>query len=183
LYFYSQVGNKIDLLIPMKQKLNITKGQLLIKSDDYMNVVTKPSSFVLDHNYNDGTISYTANYDRSTSIANDNGYTNVSITRTDPIEMIQEFIVPGRAEGPIIQKLGMKTPRTVTINIDGADERNRGCIISDPCAGIPYTSLDADFNSLLEESNEWVKTKEDYTVNKLDGSFSISLEYILRDCY
>jgi hypothetical protein len=181
-YYQTNIGSSSDLYDHMKQAMSITKGQLLINTDSPDDYIAKPSSFTIEHNYSDGTISYTANYDRATAIANQYGFTNISISRQDPIEVIQEFVVPGRAAGPIIQKLGMKTARTVSINIEGADSRNRGCYINNPCTNLPYTSIDENINNLLQESNSWVKTKEDYNVNRLDGSFTIALEFTIRDC-
>lgn len=177
-YFKRKVGTNTDLYDKMKDHLNIKKSQLLIKGTDGYPL---PTNFTLDHNYLDGTIGYNVTYDKNTAKSIEKGYSNIIITRQDPTEIIQEFIIPGRLQGPIIQKLGMKTSRTVSVNIDGAHPSNIGCEITDICAGIPYFSI-SEFDQLLTENNSWVKTKEDYTVNKLDGSYSISLEYTVRRC-
>jgi hypothetical protein len=158
--------------------MNITKKQLLIKGPDGLPL---PSSFTLDHNYNEGSISYTANYEKSLATALEKGFSNISIVRRDPVDIIQEFIIPGRIQGPIIQKLNMKTARTVSVTIEGFSPNNKSCDISDICNSIPYFSI-TNFQTLLAESNSWVKTKEDYNVNRLDGSYSISLEYMIRSC-
>ena len=75
----------------------------------------------------------------------------------------------------------MKTNRIVTVNIEGGLPDNKICYIQDICNAIPFFSI-TNFQQLLTESNNWVKTREDYTVNTLDGSYSISLEYTLRIC-
>lgn len=177
-YYTTKVGSTTDLSEQIKNLLNIKKSQLLIKGDDGF---PTPSNFTLDHNYFDGSVNYSATYEKNLANAIDKGYTNISITRQDPVEIIQEFIIPGRIQGPIIQKLNMKTSRTISVNIEGASPSNKKCTIEDICAGIPYFSIE-DFDQLLAESNSWVKTKEDYTVNLLDGSYSIALEYTLREC-
>lgn len=172
-YYLSDVGNSADLLPSLKNKLNITKSQLLIKGTDGY---PSASSFVLDHNYSEGSLSYTATYDKAQTIARDTGYVNISIVRNDPIEMIQEFVVPGRASGPIIQKLNMKTSRTISINIDGATQQNKTCSsISDLCIYLPDHSV--ALSGLLSARPDLIMTREEYTSNPIDGSFSISLEY------
>lgn len=177
-YYNSLIGNNSDLSDRFKNLLNVKKSQLLIKGTDGFPL---PSSFTLDHNYNEGSISYTATYEKSLAAVLDKGFTNITITRQDPIDIIQEFIVPGRKSGPVIQKLNMKTSRTISVNIEGSSPANKGCDISDVCNSVPTFSI-TNFEQLLSENNSWVKTKEDYNVNKLDGSYSISLEYTIRSC-
>jgi hypothetical protein len=177
-YYTTQVGSGTDLSDSIKQKLNIKKSQLLIKgTDGYPRV----SNFTIDHNYHTGSITYNATYDRSLVLSLEKGFTNISITRQDPVDIIQEFIIPGRIQGPIIQKLNMKTARTVSVNIEGASPANKTCNITDICSMIPYFSI-KNFEQVLSESNSWIKTREDYTTNAMDGSYSISLEYTLRQC-
>lgn len=175
-HYTTLVGNKSDLFNFFKEKLNVKKSQLLIKgTDDY----PRPSSFSLEHNYLEGSISYTATYNRKNTIARDRGYTNISIVRKDPVEAIQEFIVPGRSSGPIIQRLNCKTARTISINIDGASQDNKRCSIDDICSSLPLHNINGLY-ALLQEREDVIKTREDYTSNQVDGSFSISLEYISR---
>ena len=157
-HYTTKVGSNVDLFNSIKDTLNIKKSELLIKGPDGYPI---PTSFSLDHNYTEGAISYTAVYTKALANSVDKGFTNISITRDDSVDMIQEFIVPGRVQGPIIQKLNMKTARTVSINIDGANPANKACEITDICNNIPYFSIQ-NFEQLLTENNSWLKTKEDY---------------------
>jgi hypothetical protein len=175
-YYTAKVGSPTDLLNSHKTLLNITKSQLLIKGTDGF---PAPSTFTIDHNYHEGSITYNGTYNRNLALSIEKGYTNISITRQDPVDIIQEFIVPGRLNGPIIQKLGTKTARTVSVTIEGADPANTGCFINDICSVMPQFSI-PNFDQLISDNNSWIKTREDYTVNKLDGSYSISLEYTLK---
>lgn len=176
-HYTSHIGNNTDLLPALKDKLNIKKSQLLIKGTDGY---PSAASFVLDHNYTDGTLSYTATYDKAQTIAKDRGYINISIVRNDPVDMVQEFIVPGRYNGPIIQKLNMKTARTISINIDGATQENKTCSsVNELCSYFPTFRIDG-FASLINERQDMIKTREEYTSNPIDGSFSISLEYTVK---
>jgi hypothetical protein len=172
-HFNTAVGDNRDLLGSFKSKIDLSKAELLIKGASGF---PNPTSYVLEHNYNDGSISYTVTYDRQNTRARDLGYSNVSIVRQDPVEMIQEFIVPGRSAGPIIQKLNMKTAGTITINIDGRSKDNKSCSISSVCDALPVFNIPG-FRTLTAENDAYIKTREDYTSNKIDGSFSISLEY------
>lgn len=181
-YFNAKVGDASDLSDSFKDILNIKKSELLIPgvfTGD--SIYPRPSSFSVDHAYSAGTITYNGSYDKNLATTLDNGYTNITITRNDPIDIVQEFVVPGRSNGPIIQKLNMKTSRIISVNIEGADYRNRGCTIADPCDSLPFFKI-KDFEALLSENNSWLKIKEDYSVNKIDGSFSINLEYMIRSC-
>lgn len=188
-YFNAKVGDESDLLGGFKTELSITKKQLLINTqcendEDTGLELAKAGSFTMDHSYSNGTVGYNATYDTN-SAANtkeNKGYSNISIVRNDPTEIIQEFVIPGRLGGPIIQKLGMKTSRTISITIDGASPENKECFQlcnSNPCDLSPKFDI-IEFENLLQENNSWIKTKEDYNSNKLDGSYSISLEYLCK---
>ena len=172
-HFTTDIGSTSDLLGSFKTKVDLSKSELLIKGASGF---PSPSSYVVEHNYNEGNISYTATYETSNTRARDLGYTNISIVRQDPIDIIQEFIIPGRSAGPIIQKLNMKTAGTISINIDGRSKDNKSCTVPTVCDALPVFNIPG-FGALLSESAGYIKTREDYTSNKIDGSFSISLEY------
>jgi hypothetical protein len=190
-YFQAKIGDGSDLLPNFKTQLDITQSQLLVNTsceDEEEESSPTPASFTVDHGYGTGSVGYNVSYDTATSAfsGQKKGYSNVTIVRNDPVDMIQEFIIPGRIEGPIIQKLGMRTARTISINIDGASPENKECVsfgdganCFDPCDNLPKFSI-KNFEELLETNDKWIKTKEDYTSNKLDGSYSISLEYTCK---
>jgi hypothetical protein len=180
-YYQSQVGNQSDFLPSYKTMVGIDAASLGITNTSS---ALKPSSFTIDHSYTGGSVGYSATYDSNTAQSQDKGYTNISIVRNDPVEIIQEFVIPGRSSGPIIQKLGMKTARTISINIEGAAETNKECpdqngVIEDVCNSLPVISI-SGFEDLLALNEGYVRTKEDYTSNRIDGSFSISLEYTCK---
>jgi len=167
-----------DLMDSLKQTLNITKSALLISNPTTGYPVAQ--SFTLDHDYHEGSITYTAVYDTKSTESNDMGYTNISIVRKDPVQMTQEFIIPGRVSGPIIQKLRMFTPLTISINIDGAHPSNKSCGTG-WCNADPINTI-ANIASLRTLTGDtWIKTKDDTTVNSIDGSFSINLEYMCKN--
>lgn len=165
-----------DLKDGLKTDLGLTKGALYIQNNP--TAVAIPTSFNIDHSYHGGSISYTATYDTARNRANGLGYSSISITRDDPVDLVQEFIVPGRSNGPIIQKLGSKTAKTMSINIEG--NKGLGCkTLEDVCQ--PTTRWDMlipGLGDLLTDTEERMLTQKDFRENFTDGSFSISLGFI-----
>jgi hypothetical protein len=100
-----------------------------------------------------------------------------SINIEDSVPIIQEFIIPGRIGGPIIQKLNVNTPRKFTLSIEGIpptgecnttdlDElRARACAETSATSptGIPNISFD---NMFLIEENYSKSSDGSYTLNR-----------------
>lgn len=135
-------------------------------------------SHVVNHNYLAGTISYTEEYNNKNMVQNSGvEIRGVNINIDAPKDEIAEFIVPGRASGPIIQKFIAQTPRRITVSIDG--RVNRDCCdileLDNICTtgvlslpnGVPGTGL-----------NSFEITENRYTLNSEDGSFTINRAYI-----
>lgn len=170
---YNKIGGN-----DLKEELVV--GILDIKATDFdplsitPNDKPKKNSHNVAHNYNAGTISYTEDYNNQNIIKNSGiEVTNISMTIEDSINQTAEFIVPGRAEGPIIQKLTAQTPKKITIAIDGISN-NRCPIFNDICAsgitlpsGVPATGLAS-----------YEITENRYNFNHKDGSFTINRAYI-----
>jgi len=182
---YIQNNTGDDLQPTLKEQLNITNSGLLLTGPGGAPKTgqPKPTSFVIDHNYHSGSIDYTASYDSVNANTFDLGYTNVSITRTFPTDIIQEFIVPGRAAGPIIQKINARNPGKIAVRVEGMSPKNIATSASiSPCSGIPDYSDIAGIEALIaiDSHPDYIKTSEEYVKNNIDGSFSISLEYLCR---
>lgn len=176
-YYNDFIGSSTDLKSNFKTLLNLTGTALGMKNPT---TYPSPMSFSLDHNYLTGELGYTAVYSSKHERNKQNGFTNISITRKDPTELFQEFIIPGRLNGPLIQKLNMYNPRTISINIDGVNKGNQACLesISNACDYTALPILPASVVGLLQDfGSGWVKTKDIRSVNKTDGSYSLSLEY------
>ena len=135
------------------------------------------------HNYAEGTISYTAEYDDQIScVPNGVSYNDITINIEDPLPVIAEFIVPGRSGGPIVQKFIAETSRKISLSINGSVVPSQ-CIYDldtltdNICvsglglpAGIPSAQI-ANLKLVSDDSN----------LNYLDGSFTISRSYICCD--
>lgn len=177
-YYYGKVGTASDLYDSIKNDVGLSYWNLLISSNS--SGLPMPQTFQLDHNYNDGTIGYSATYSTEHAKSILNGYTNISVTRKEPTRQYKEFVIPGRSQGPIIQDLGMTTSRTVSINIDGV-RQNKQClsdIQNDLCSYMPSYSNIPGISAILSDSNSWIVTKKHFSTNVIDGSFSVSLEYL-----
>jgi hypothetical protein len=173
---YNLVGDGQDLSLSMKTLLNINAAELLISGS----CISSPraSSFSSTHDYTTGTISYSAEYNSSRACLNNSSYRSISISVEDSTPMVAEFVIPGRQNGPIIQKLGPYTPKRVNVNIEGFSESLISCCpnVSNVCSGL---GLPADIPD--KEIGGMILVQNQETINSIDGSYNISRSYIKRD--
>jgi hypothetical protein len=143
-----------------------------------------PSSFNLTHDYVNGTITYSLDYnsDDANCQNGDNAkFTQISIQTSQPNKVTATFDVPNSDRCSIIQELGTFTTKTVTVNITGNDNS---------CIGRPR---EVDFTKLIDcgacdddmelpvkvpLNGNFILTQKQYTTNPVDGSFTINLAYI-----
>ena len=172
-YFAQNIGFDNDLSDNMKNIADVNYTSLLVSGNTGY---PPPQTFVLDYNYAEGTIGYTATYTTSHAKFNLNGFTTMSIVRKDPVLKIQEFVIPGRSQGPIVQDLGMYTPRTISVSMEGY-RQEPGCMPTSACS--LYGQLPGGLNTLVQQANNnqgWVISKNTFNSNWVDGSYSLNLE-------
>lgn len=176
---YGSVGDDSDLSSSMKSILNITPEELLISGG----CVSSPrcSSFSSTHDYTTGTISYSAEYNTNRACANNASYRNVSISVEDSVPMIAEFIIPGRQNGPILQKLGVNSPKRVTVNIEGVSNQPVCCPGSTAIGNLCSNGISLPADVPPAQIAEMVLTQNQETFNAIDGSYNISRSYIKYD--
>lgn len=113
-------------------------------------ILAKPKTFTIDHNYNQGTISYSATYDTERSCAQDRGYQNMTITEEDSLPVYAEHTIVGRQRGALVQNLNTNNPKKITISFEGVT--NRKCTIKSPFSLTPLEYqkylLDPKFSGL-----------------------------------
>lgn len=191
------IGNsgKRDLKPAFKNVLGITKSELSINNNQNQqpdpcsdaNSIPDPphpTSFNLTHDYNAGTITYSAEYNSSNSSCQDGSdikYSQINIQTTKPTKVIATFNVPNSDSCPVIQELGTYTNTKVSVTISGTDSS---------CKGKPVT---VDFTKLIEcgacgdtqyypialpANGNYIVTQSQYTSNPVDGSYTINLGYI-----
>lgn len=171
-----------DIKSNIKTALGITNSALGV-TGNCINAsgVPSPASYNLNHTYVDGVITYETTYTTERACSpSGTSFTNINITVEDSVDIVAEFVIPGRSKGPIIQKIGAKNPKKININIDGSvgqkcclttniddlyDEACAGFVLPD---GIPPAAL---AGAKL--------TQDQFVVNPLDGSYSISRSYTI----
>jgi hypothetical protein len=177
---YSVVSNGSDLIDAIKTEMGVTKEELLVSGG----CITSPkaASFSSTHDYTNGVVSYSSEYKSNRSCSNSSSYRNISISVENGTPIIAEFVIPGRADGPIIQRIGPNSPTRISVNIEGVSEQPSCCTdvassVSDICSG--GLSLPSDIPSA--EIPNAVLTQNQETFNSIDGSYSISRSYIKYD--
>lgn len=135
-------------------------------------------SFTATHDYTGGNISYSVEYNSNRACQNNRSYRNITISVEDSTPIIAEFVVPGRANGPIIQKINADTPKRVNVSIEGvvdpkccADIANE---VANICGGLSL--LPNDLPPAIINNMKLTQNQE--TVNIIDGSYSINRAYI-----
>lgn len=184
--YASGLGNsgKRDLKPSFKNALGITMLALEASapSDDPIPDPPHPTSFNLTHDYNNGTINYSVEY--NSRVGCGRKYKEFTIQTNNPTKVTATFNIPNSFKCPTIQELGTYTAKTMTINIAGIDFSDTGqpALIdlgheldnANPgCLGTPYFPTDLPFTA-----SDYILTQQQYTKNPIDGSYSINLGYI-----
>jgi hypothetical protein len=145
----------------------------------------KSSKHNAAHNYFDGTITYSTQFDAAISCLDNTPIRLISIVENDKTPRIAEFIIPGRSGGPIIQQIGSDQPKTIDVNIQGYDKALINCCFdpSDILNKICNDKIDLLPTSGIPNKNQasLILTTDEYTTNSLDGSFSIQRVYTCCD--
>ena len=179
---YNKIASNNTLNSNFANILDITYATLGVSGSCINPSGTPPqNNFSSTHNYNEGVITYRTSYDSNKACAiNDGSYSSVNITFTDSVPTIQEFIIPGRSGGPIIQNVGIDQPKRITINIDGSVGNNNCCLdiealLESGCEGTPYFSgvPSAEIENMILTENRYNQSS--------DGSYSITRSYIYHD--
>lgn len=179
-------SNKKDLTKAFKDAIGITNDELdsLCQQNDTSDQkpnAPHPSSFNLTHNYNAGTINYSAEYSNTpTSLSPSDDpnkkYTEISIQTTNPAALFASFNIPNSNSGPTIQKLNTQTTKNVVITVRGQDlsnvgqKVNLGNLLNSGSfdSPIPLPPLPADS----------IQTQKELNANPIDGTFTLTLGYI-----
>ncbi|NDC71831.1 MAG: hypothetical protein EBZ62_00050 [Sphingobacteriia bacterium] len=162
------IGNGDDLII-LKGAIGINASTLLVKNGS--NIL--PSNFVLGHNYTEGTLTYSAEYNSAFNRSIVQGYTLATITIKNPVDLIQEYVIPGRANGPIIQRVGSRSPKVISVHLEGASDNVKDCGQAALCNVPVPAPQDLGFSNY----DSWIVSTKKHNTNKIDGSWSMDIEY------
>lgn len=174
----SSIATKEDLNDNIKSFFGINNAALGVVGDCIdPDGLPKPASHNITHNYTEGSIGYDTSYNTDIACGVNNSFTNISVGVEDPVDIVAEFIIPGRAKGPIIQKINAKTPKKITINIDGTLDKTccytlDGGVYAAICSGLALPSgIPASTIANMK------LTQDQFVYNPIDGSYSISRAY------
>lgn len=177
------LNGKRDLNPSFKQLLGITSYALggTSSSSDPVADPPHPTSFNLTHDYFNGSINYTAEYNTNNSVCG-RTYKNINIETNMPTKIIAIFNIPNSNLCAFVQDLETYTSATVNINIEGVDLSDDGQPISlnltdlincGSCFSTEYFPVTIPDGAII--------TDQTYTHNPLDGSFNASLSYICAE--
>ncbi|NDC95162.1 hypothetical protein EBZ38_11685, partial [bacterium] len=174
---YSQIISNRDLNDTMKDLLDVTMDDLEVSGPCLGLDYPRPSSFTATHDYTGGIITYSAEYNSNKACYGngDRSYRNISITVEDSVPIIAEFIIPGRQNGPILQKIGADSPKKISVSIEGVVDPQCSADLNNICNSI---ALPNDIPG-VKLSNNLKLTQNQITKNIIDGSYSINRSYIV----
>jgi|694.fasta_scaffold48783_2 hypothetical protein len=181
-------NGKRDLKLSFKNALNITLPALGINGPPNNNDIPDPphpNTFNLTHNYNAGTITYSAEYSsKQGTSACGKKFNEISIQTTNPIKILATFNIPNSNSCPVIQELGTYTNKTVNLTIQGIDTSEVGqptnlSVVNEVLNTLNVGCYDEGYLPIsLPPPGTYIITQKQYTRNPLDGSFSINMTYI-----
>lgn len=157
--------------------------------------LAEPKSFTVTHNYNEGSITYNAEYDNERSCAAERGFQTLTITEEDPVPIIAEFIIPGRENGPVIQNLNTYSHKKVTLEFSGTTRK--GCDTGTPwapgfsgsnlCDTASYVHIPDKVELMLTQTENaascslhtMLATSHNINYNPVNGDYSVSKSYTI----
>lgn len=139
----------------------------------------KKNSHNVTHNFNAGTISYSEDYNNNHMFAHEtNSISNISVSVTDDLDILAEFVVPGRAAGPIIQRFAGRSPKKLSVSIDGSYKNANCCDLLASMDGICATGLTLPVGVPGTGLAGYEITENRHNINTTDGSYTINRSYM-----
>jgi hypothetical protein len=180
--FLTKIISGDDLNANYKTALGITAEQLELKDNDCLaNKTLFPASFNLTKNYMEGTISYSAEYNSNRACVPSGDVASASITVENPTPVLAEFNIPAGYAGDggvVIQDIGTKTPRKISVSIQGKSTR-KCCLNNDvqsllevACSGVALPS-----GIKLPDESLYILTQKNRQDNLTEGSYTMNLGY------
>lgn len=192
-------GDHSDLQEDFKRRLYINYQTLFPESSDTPcynpldQKLAEAKSFTVSHNYNEGSLTYTAEYDNERSCAAERGFQTLTITEDDPVPLIAEFVIPGRENGPIIQSLNSYSHKKVTLEFTGTTRK--GCDTGTPwapgfsgsnlCDTSSYVHLPEKVQLMIDQTENFAEcnkqamlpTSHNISYNPVNGDYTLTKSY------
>lgn len=149
----------------------------------------------ISHDFSGGSISYQASFDSKDVAYEQIYFTEFTVTQQDPVEVIAEIVVPGKADGTVVQRMNTTTPRTISIAMNGFMPpdysgnfdyySNKVCssgnFIPHMNEMFPDRILANDANNINDDTQVAFLTADSESLNPLDGSFTATRTYTYYD--
>lgn len=181
-FYNNNVASNYDLKPGFKDQLGVSYDQLCIDPDEICEELPEsptPSNFTLTKNYSEGTINYTAEYTSERACAEVGKNSSISVTSDGGTDVIAEFIVPNG--NTIIQDIGTKTAKRITINIQGNSGEERDCcsesaglsglISAAACSGVSIPSG-------IGIPEDAIITQLQKSDNRKEGTYNMTISYL-----
>lgn len=172
---YQKVGTSSQLLDDYKRLLGITFEALGAEGECLSDELPQHTSHSLTHNYKEGIVTYKTEFDTTQACLINKSYRNIVVTIQDKIPITVEHIVPGRADGPIIQRIDVDRPKKISIAIDGVLDLEDCCY---SMSGLVNCEADNTIADIPAFDTTGLKLTEDKFTKGQDGSYSINRTYI-----
>jgi hypothetical protein len=183
-FFDNYIAQNYDLFPLFKEQLGITYENLCINTEEVCEELPEsptPSNFTLTKNYTEGTINYSAEYTSERACEEVGKNSSISVTSDGGTDVIAEFVVPNG--NTIIQDIGTKTAKRITISIQGNSGEDRSCC--EESTGLSGLINSAACNPVSIPSGIGLPTGDDFIItqlqrsdNKKDGTYNMTISYL-----
>ena len=149
---------------------------------------TIPVSTTFGTNQSNGTISYTFEFnDRPSNCITNALSENITINDTLPGDLIAQLTVLGRANGPLLQSIGTKSPALQrNLSIEAVVAPSTGCTAGSLLGARPtgdvYTIISAIEADLTASYSQVFRTSDSSSWNPKNGRFSQNVTWTYSDC-
>jgi hypothetical protein len=142
--------------------------------------VPPPLSFNLTHDYTNGLINYSAQYDTNSAFGDRMKHQNIVVQVQEKTPIVVEFVIPGREAGPIIQKINTNTPKKMTVTITGTNPVQNCC--ATPASLVDsFCPAGASIDGIPDPGIEGMRLLKNSVNIGMDGTYSVSREYLVCD--
>lgn len=187
-FLNSKILDGDDLKPALKTALTISREELGLGNQPCGTSAAPPapipSSFNLTRNYMEGIITYNVEYSSDRECAGSNAsVASASVSVENPVDIFAELIIPA---GPfhdgevIIQDIGTKTPRKISISIEGRASGSKKCCgiqDLDNMLGNYCTDIGIPSGITLPDPTLYILTQKQKQENLVDGSYTLNLGY------
>ena len=138
----------------------------------------KPLSYTVGYNPIAGTVTYSASYNDRLAFYYASAVTEtISYTFNDRADLYASITILGRAEGPLLQQLGTKGPKTVDRSIDALVKPTDELAVD-----AAYTAVFNAYSPLMADPTDSLVSSDNKTWEPREGHFTWSKSWEIGTC-